>query len=328
MYLKRFRGTTVREALAAVRAELGPDALVLGTRMVPVTGWRGLTGQREVEISAATDRQVSEDRPPAATPPPAAPRGNDDIVARLVATGLAPEIAAEVAAAATPSRFRKASAARIRTALVGWSSAIAAGSEARAAVEVFVGPPGAGKTTTVAKIAAQGRVKGQRLALLAADGFRVGAIEQLKCYAEILDAPFAVARDASEVGRAILEAPGPVLIDTAGRSARDGSSAELCASLGRLPGVRTHLVVPASSTARDLDRLLDLHAEARPARVILSKMDEAESIAPLAGILRRRGLRVSYMGIGQRVPEDLVEASPEALGAALAGDAWLAGSAA
>jgi flagellar biosynthesis protein FlhF len=255
-------------------------------------------------------------------------RPNEEIAARLAASGFAADVAAEVAAAATPSRFRKATAARVRTALVQWAAGIAAGAEPRAAVEVFVGPPGAGKTTTVAKIAAQGRVKGQRLALLAADGFRVGAIEQLKCYAEILDAPFAVARDASEVGRAILEAPGPVLIDTAGRSAREAGGRELAATLGRLPGVRTHLVVPASSSPRDLGRLLDAHADARPERVILSKMDEAESIAPLAGILKSRGLRVSYLGTGQRVPEDLVDASPDALGAALAGDAWLAGSAA
>ena len=62
MHLKRFRGETVRDALAGARAELGPDALVLSTQLVPAGGWRGLLGAREVEVTAATEREVSEPR--------------------------------------------------------------------------------------------------------------------------------------------------------------------------------------------------------------------------------------------------------------------------
>ena len=63
MHLKRFRGETVRDALAGARAELGPDALVLSTQLVPAGGWRGFLGAREVEVTAATEREVSEPRP-------------------------------------------------------------------------------------------------------------------------------------------------------------------------------------------------------------------------------------------------------------------------
>lgn len=62
MNLKRFRGETVREALERARGELGPDALVLSTQLVPASGWRGFGGGREVEVNAAIDREVSEPR--------------------------------------------------------------------------------------------------------------------------------------------------------------------------------------------------------------------------------------------------------------------------
>ena len=78
MYLKRFRQPTVREALAAVKAELGADALVLSTELVAAPGWRGVVGARDVQITAAVDREVSEGRPspsPARPPPMAAALG-------------------------------------------------------------------------------------------------------------------------------------------------------------------------------------------------------------------------------------------------------------
>ena len=97
MHLKRFRGETVRDALARVREELGPDALVLSTEMVQARGWRGMMGGREVEIAAAVEREVSEVRParqelrqPVADTVPETLRG---LAARLESVGFAPELA-------------------------------------------------------------------------------------------------------------------------------------------------------------------------------------------------------------------------------------------
>src|SRR5215510_9845801 len=102
MFLKRYRGETVREALSACRQDLGPNALVLSTTMVPARGWRGMMGVREVELTAGLDRDgselrrsESEDRHPIAPAAPAAPAS--DVTARLVATGLDREFAEEVA---------------------------------------------------------------------------------------------------------------------------------------------------------------------------------------------------------------------------------------
>jgi flagellar biosynthesis GTPase FlhF len=106
-------------------------------------------------------------------------------------------------------------------------------------IEVFVGPPGAGKTTTIAKIAAQARARrGARFSLIAADGFRVGAIDQLRTYADILDAPFYAAPSATDLETLLTAASDkPTLVDTAGRSPSDRESRELFAALERMPSV-------------------------------------------------------------------------------------------
>jgi flagellar biosynthesis protein FlhF len=91
--------------------------------------------------------------------------------------------------------------------------------------------------------------------------------------------------------------------------------------LRRARGVRTHLVVPAGSSAREVARLIALHADLMTLdRLVLTKVDEAESSGALASVLRDSGLQVSYLGTGQRVPDDLLRATPSHLAAALVGD--------
>lgn len=316
MDLRQFHGETMADALIAARAALGPAALVVGSRMVPAGGWRGLVGIRSVEISVAGSRQVSENRQPSS---------GADLVAQLCAVGFERRIATEVAGLAPRRRSRSEST--LRAAVVRWSESLAAADAPEAPVTVFVGPPGAGKTTTIAKIAAQHRARtGTRLTVIAADAFRVGAIEQLRLYADIIGAPFVAARTPEEVEAAVAAAKSPVLIDTAGRSPRDEAVQALYDVVRRLPGVRTHLVVPASSTSRDFCRWLDAQAALAPTHAVITKLDDSDPAAPLAGILRERKLRVSFLGNGQRVPEDLLLATPEALAGAFMGEESLVGA--
>lgn len=323
MHLKRFRSTNVRDGLRAVREALGPNAIVLSTSMVQARGWRGLMGAREVEITAAAEREASEGRRQESVgrhqpaPPPLSA-----IAAQLAATGLDRDLAEEIAASIPDSKRRAATPARLRDALANRLSVLAAIDDEYAPVEVFIGPPGAGKTTTIAKIAAQERARGgARLGLVAADGFRIGAVEQLRTYADILDAPFHVARTADDLAVA-LETPQrmPVLVDTAGRSPSDPASRELFAVVGQSRGVRTHLVLPAGATSSQARRILEGYSEARPSRLVLTKLDEAESLSPLVSLLHEWQLPISYVGTGQRVPEDLSRATPAFLAASVLGE--------
>jgi flagellar biosynthesis protein FlhF len=320
MHLRTYRGASVRELLAQARIELGPDALVLSTRMTSAGGLRGLFGVRVVEMVAATERPVSANRP-SEQPRRQVPAPENEIVARLCAAGLERSLAIEVAAAVPVGRRRGASVAQIGRALGDRLGTLAAGPEEFLPVEVFVGPPGVGKTTTIAKIAAQERArKGRRLTLVSADGYRVGAIEQLRLYAEIVGAPFKVARSASELGQVLDDARGPVLVDTAGRSPRDGVAQDLFNLLRARRDVRTHLVVSAAAGVADVNRTIEQYRCAEPHRVAFSRLDEAGPLTPFVGILRSQQLPVSYLGNGQRVPEDLDRATGAMLAALVLGE--------
>src|ERR671930_2508193 len=100
MHVKRYRKSSVREALRAAREELGADALVLATELVAAPGWRGWVGRREVQITAAVEREVSVDRQPATD---SRPTDTDPlragVVSRLMAAGLDRALAEAVAAA-------------------------------------------------------------------------------------------------------------------------------------------------------------------------------------------------------------------------------------
>jgi flagellar biosynthesis protein FlhF len=291
--------------------------------MVPARGLRGMMGVREVELTAGLDRDGSAVRPSESEDRHPAPAASaDDVTARLVATGLDREFAEEIARSMPVKARRGASAARLRDALSNRLSELADVARDYHSIEVFVGPPGAGKTTTIAKVAAQARARrGARFSLIAADGFRVGAVDQLRTYADILDAPFYAAPSAPALEALLADRPAtPTLVDTAGRSPSDPESRELFAVLGRMPSVQTHLVLPASTPATAARRIIDSYAAARPSRLVLTKIDEAESLSPLVGVLRTLKIPVSYLCSGQRVPDDLAPATADLLAACVLGD--------
>jgi len=155
---------------------------------------------------------------------------------------------------------------------------------------------------------------------VAADGFRVGAVEQLRLYAEILGTPFLVARNGQQLEEVLGSLSRPALVDTAGRSSTDADLGPVFETLAGRPGVRMHLVLPATATPRQAERILDEFLPAAPARVVITRVDEAESLGPLVSVIAARGLRVSYLGTGQRVPDDLTPATGQALAVHVLGD--------
>jgi flagellar biosynthesis protein FlhF len=239
-------------------------------------------------------------------------------VARLTAAGMHTAFAEAIAQRMTEADCRVGADDALRQALAAELERLSPADQAYARYEVFIGPPGVGKTTTIAKIAARERAAGGiRLGLVAADGFRAGAIEQLRNYATIVGAPLRIARSAEELEQALSGTRQTALIDTAGRSVPDQGMHDLFNVLARKRGVRTHLVLAADTSAATARRLLDRYAPLEPGRVVITKVDEADSVLPLFSAVRERGLPVSYLTDGQRVPEDLQRATPASLAAAL-----------
>jgi flagellar biosynthesis protein FlhF len=176
-------------------------------------------------------------------------------------------------------------------------------------VIALVGPTGVGKTTTVAKLAANFKlVNGLRVGLVTVDTYRIAAVEQLRTYAEIIDLPLAVANEPGQMGAAIDEL-GPVdivFIDTAGRSPRDEVKIrELADFLSQARPDEVHLVVSAGAAERSLRAAVERFGQVRADRLILTKLDEAEGLGAVLGVLGQSDRPVSYLTTGQTVPDDI-----------------------
>ncbi len=176
-------------------------------------------------------------------------------------------------------------------------------------VVALVGPTGVGKTTTVAKLAANFKLgQGLKAGLVTVDTYRIAAVEQLRTYAEIIDLPLAVANSPGEMARAIdqLGDVDLVLIDTAGRSPRDEVKIrELADFLHAAQPDEVHLVLSAVAGERSLRAAVERFAVVRADRLILTKLDEAEGLGGVLGVLGQANRPVSYLTTGQAVPDDI-----------------------
>lgn len=180
-------------------------------------------------------------------------------------------------------------------------------------VVALLGPTGVGKTTTAAKLAARYAVRhgARRVALVTTDNYRIGAHEQLRAYAKLLDIPLRVAASAAEL-RAVLQDLGDrqlVLIDTAGMSQRDLRLSEQFALIqAGSSTIKSYIVLAATTREAGIAEILHAYAPVRPHGCILTKVDEATGLGGVLSQLIQHRLPVAYVSDGQRVPEDLYAA--------------------
>ncbi|MDI3281305.1 MAG: flagellar biosynthesis protein FlhF [Bacillota bacterium] len=179
-------------------------------------------------------------------------------------------------------------------------------------VVALVGPTGVGKTTTVAKLAARyALLEKRRVGLLTVDTYRIAAVEQLKTFAEIMGIPLEVAFTPPEVKLALakLAEAELILIDTAGRSHHNEVQlAELAAFLEVARPDETHLVLSATTKARDLEDCLKRFQGVHFTHLIFTKLDETSSYGGIFNCVRSSGCPVTYVTFGQNVPDDIAEA--------------------
>ncbi len=181
--------------------------------------------------------------------------------------------------------------------------------------EVFVGPTGVGKTTTIAKLAAHYALgKKWKVALLTIDTYRIAAVEQLRTFAKIMNLPMDVVMTEAELDTALARHRDKdlVLIDTAGRSQRDAlQMAELMAFFGQGKRARVHLVLSATASVYNLAETIARFHPLAPASLVFTKLDECNRFGPLLGMALQAHVPLSYLTTGQRVPEDIEVATAE-----------------
>jgi len=178
----------------------------------------------------------------------------------------------------------------------------------RGGVYALVGPTGVGKTTTTAKLAARCVLRhgAGKVALITTDGYRIGAHEQLRIYGRILGVSVYLVKDAEELRQTLgdLQHKHMVLVDTMGMSQRDRLVEEQVAMFGH-SGVKRLLLLAATGRGDTLDDVVRAYSGPDLAGCILSKVDEAASLATSLDVIIRHGLPLHYVSNGQRVPEDL-----------------------
>jgi flagellar biosynthesis protein FlhF len=178
----------------------------------------------------------------------------------------------------------------------------------RGGVYALVGPTGVGKTTTTAKLAARCVLRHgpSKVALVTTDGYRIGAHEQLRIYGRILGVSVYLVKDAVELRQTLkeLQHKHMVLIDTMGMSQRDKLVPELTDMLADCD-VQRLLLLNSTSRGDTLDDVVRAYAGENLAGCILTKVDEAASLATALDVIMRHGLKLHYVSNGQRVPEDL-----------------------
>lgn len=176
----------------------------------------------------------------------------------------------------------------------------------------FVGPTGVGKTTTIVKIASKYKVEyDKKVAFITADTYRIAATEQLQVYANILDAPMAIAYSQAELNDSIakFEDYDLVFVDTAGFSHKNEKQRNDMKTL--LGGVseeynkEVYLVLSATTKYMDLLDIVDSYREIADYKLIFTKLDETTTYGNLLNIKLYSGADLSYTTNGQNVPDDI-----------------------
>lgn len=184
-------------------------------------------------------------------------------------------------------------------------------------VAAFIGPTGVGKTTTIAKLAADLSLKQKRrVGLISIDSYRIGALEQLKTYAAIMGVPCLPAFNREDLQTALRQMKGRevILIDTAGLSHLDNERMEeLGEFFGGRKSIATHLVLSAATGLQNMRDAAESFSVLSPRSYVFTKMDETRRRGGIMDQIAEFPLPVSYVTDGQRVPEDIRSAGRKGL---------------
>ncbi|WP_028539381.1 flagellar biosynthesis protein FlhF [Paenibacillus sp. J14] len=188
----------------------------------------------------------------------------------------------------------------------------------------IAGPTGVGKTTTIAKLAADQIFRlHKKVGFITADTYRISAIEQLRTYATILNVPLEVVQSPGDVQRAMqrLEHCDLILMDTAGRNyLNELFVAELHSLLAPSDVSETYLVLSLTSKVQDMKRITEHFSKYKLDKLIFTKLDETETTGAIFNLLSEYPFKVSFLTNGQNVPDDLLQADAKLMVELLLGE--------
>lgn len=291
MRLRVFRASTSAQALARARAELGEDALILATRRVG----------GEVEVTAAVG---DADDTPIASIPPVSPGQ----------TAAAWDAAALRAHGVPEACLARLARTRPLAETIAETFRFAALPLAAGRVVILCGPPGAGKTLTTAKLATRLRLAGVTPTVIAADGRRAGAVDQLAAFTRLLGLNLVVAPDIPRLAKAIARrAPdSPTLVDYAGTDPFSDQDGTELAALIQAVGAEAVLVLPAALDAEEAGEIAQAMASRGVRHLLPTRLDLARRLGSVLAAASA-GLALGEGGIGPGAADGLIALDPALL---------------
>ena len=241
-----------------------------------------------------------------------------ELYLRLTSNGVAEDIAADVIKELqrqvrpehfTQGDFVKDRLVELLEKLVTTTGPITRQKRSGPHVVALIGPTGVGKTTTLAKLAANLKLKERhRVGLITLDTYRIAAVDQLKRYADIIGSPLRVVSGAEELRDAVQSMGNCdfLLIDTAGRSPNDALKLnELKGILAAIEPDEVHLVLASTASQQCLELAVSRFGEVRTDKILFTKLDEAANVGVLLNVVRKVNKSLSYVTTGQDVPDDI-----------------------
>ncbi|MDR7856251.1 flagellar biosynthesis protein FlhF [Tissierella sp.] len=342
MKIKKYIGQTAHEAMLKLKMELGPDAVVLNTKTIRAKGFWGFLKKPLVEITAAFEEKdllkvksinnyesklnnINEELIELKNIMkniPVNKNDSDDLVLimdewnkRLINNGVDPFISSKLLKEIEEQfNLKEKDNATIKK-IVRYSLSEILGSpqsiqiNEKQKIIYFIGPTGVGKTTTLAKIAANLVLENKYdIGLITSDTYRIAAVEQLKIYSEILQLPLEIAYNTDDMTKSLnsFNTKDVIFVDTAGRNHNDYLQLEeLKKIMNATENKEVFLLINATIDFKVLNNLLDKYNFIDNYKLIITKIDEAENYGNILNIKYFSNKELSYYTTGQNVPDDI-----------------------
>lgn len=350
MIIKRYLVDNMNEAMVKIRYELGSDAVIVSQRRVRQGGFTGLFKHKKIEVTAAVDdkpKRVSnkevidekqdiqkeftelksmlntliiEKSAGSNTGNVPAKRDNrSKVKQKLLENDIPQQIVDELYEKIkernkdkklTPKGYEKELGILL-------DEIIKTDTDDGGRIQVLVGPTGVGKTTTIAKLASYYTLyKNKKVGLITIDTYRIGAVEQLKTYAEILGVPIGVVLSSSDIPEVMkkMENCDIIFVDTTGRNSKNIMQvSETRKYVEEFKPDRIHLVLSMTTKQKDIKNIIENYRVVNYNNLILTKFDETDSFGSILTSVYYAGVPISYLTTGQNVPEDIEKADNKKL---------------
>ena len=342
MKVKKYIGSTAHEAMTNMKKELGPEAIILNTRTVKDRGFKGLFKKPMVEITAAfEDKDILMVRAPKdykyekinyelKTLKTMMEEISANVVEKnlkfspeleeyrikLVENGVEYSIATSILRNLSEQiNFTNKDDESIKN-IVKYTLMEYIGEVHPLSIEnncqkliFFFGPTGVGKTTTLAKIAAQ-LVMGKKydIGLITSDTYRIAAVEQLRTYSDILQLPLEVVYNQEDMYKTLVtyKEKDIIFVDTAGRSHKEvDKEDEIYNIINSIKNKEAYLVLSGATNYKTLKSIIDHYSFIEDYKIIFTKLDETEGFGNILNVKFITKNPVSYITTGQNVPDDI-----------------------